>query len=135
MRKNTESAGSTLRALKIEMAEPRLPASVREQFEIEDQQTIELNGLGGMRSALSPQIQFRVEYAMKFMKETPRKGVHTPAELASGCTECSIESLNKGPIPDGDYLIHFDNDGVHHVRKSFNQWVYLAIPSKSKLGS
>jgi len=38
--------------------------------------------------------------------------------LTQGCTECFIEPVDKEPIPDGDYVLHFDNDGVHRVRKS-----------------
>lgn len=84
-----------------------------------------------MRSALRPQNKFRVEYLMKFMKQAPGRNLHTPAQLASGCTECSIEPVNNDFVPDGDYLLHFDNDGMHHVRKHSGQWVYLAIPLKS----
>ena len=139
MQKHTESPhsnpGSALDALKAEMAEPRLAASVREQTASEDQQTIELAGFGEMRSAHRPLNQFRVEYAMKFMKQAPNGNGNIPPELASGCMECSIEPLNQPFIPDGDYLLHFDNDGVHHVRKSSGQWIYLAIPLKSNLKS
>lgn len=141
VQKHTESPhsypDSALDALKAEMAEPRLAASVREQTASEDQQTIELAGFGKMRSAHRPQNQVRVEYVMKFMKQAPNRNGNISADLASGCTECSIETVNRDFVPDGDYLLHFDNDGVHHVRKNSGQWVYLAIPirvaaSKSK---
>ncbi len=125
MQKHAESPHSNpesaLDALKAEMAEPRLAASVREQTASEDQQTIELAGFGEMHSAHRPQNQFRVEYAMKFMKQAPNRNGNIPPELASGCSECFVEPLNQPFIPDGDYLLHFDHDGVHHVRKNSGQ--------------
>ena len=36
-------------------------------------------------------------------------------------------SFGKAPIPDGDYVLHFDNDGVHHVRKTSGQWGYFGL--------
>lgn len=43
---------------------------------------------------------------MKFMKQAPNRNGNIPADLASGCTECSIEPVNHDFVPDGDYLLH-----------------------------
>ena len=56
-----------------------------------------------------------------------RPKTNVPPALDAGCTECFIESVNNASIRDDDHVLHFDNDGVHHVRKSFGQWVYLGI--------
>jgi hypothetical protein len=129
MGKNTQSTETTLGALKAEMAIPRAAASAREQSLLPDaDQLFEIAGYGQMRSALDSKREFRVEYVMKFINQiSDRNGNVSPA-LDPGCTECFIESVNKEPIPDGDYVLHFDNDGVHRVRKSSGKWVYLAIP-------
>ena len=127
MGKNTQSTEATLDALTAEMAIPRAAASAREQSLPDADQLFEVAGYGRMRSALDLKREFRVEYVMKFINQIPDNGNVSPA-LDPGCTECFIESVNKAPIPDGDYVLHFDNDGVHHVRKSSGKWVYLAVP-------
>jgi hypothetical protein len=129
MGNNTASTETTIGELKAEMARPRAAASAREHSLPEAEELFEIAGYGWMRSARHLKREFRVEYAMKFMVQVPDRNGHVRPSLDAGCTECFIESLNKAPIPDGDYVLHFDNDGIHHVRKSSGQWVYLAIPS------
>jgi hypothetical protein len=127
MDKNKEPIEITLGAVKAEMKKPRLAASVREQSVSDVDQSTEITGYGRLQSTL-PNAEFRVEYVMKFMNQVPPRNGNIPPVFDTGCTECFIESVDKVPIPDGDYVLFFDNDGVHHVRKTSGQWVYLAIP-------
>lgn len=126
MGNNTQSTETTLGALKAEMAIPRAAASVRDQS-VPDAEPFEMAGYGRLRSAPAFKLEFRVEYVMKFINKVSDRSRNDPPALDPGCSECFIESVDKAPIPDGDYVLTFDNDGVHHVRKSSGQWVYLAI--------
>lgn len=127
MGNNKQSTETTLGALKAEMAIPRAAASVREQS-VPDAESFEMAGYGRLRSALDLKLEFRVEYVMTFINKASDRSRNDPPALDPGCTHCFIESVDEAPIPDGDYVLIFDNDGVHHVRKSFGQWVYLAVP-------
>jgi hypothetical protein len=127
MGNNTQSTETTLGALKAKMAIPRASASVRDQS-VPDAESFDMAGYGRLRSAPAFKLEFRVEYVMKFINKVSDRNRNDPPALDPGCTECFIESVDKAPIPDGDYVLTFDNDGVHHVRKSSGQWVYLAMP-------
>jgi hypothetical protein len=126
MDKNRQPIEITLGSLKAEMKKPRLAASVREQS-LRDE-SFEMAGYGRLRSALDLKLEFRVEYVMKFINKASDRNRNDPPALDPGCNECFIESVDKVPIENGDYVLILDNDGVHHVRKSFGQWVYLAVP-------
>ena len=125
MGNNKQSTETTLAALKAEMAIPRAAASVRDQS-APDAESFEMAGYGRLRSAPAFKLEFRVEYVMKFMNKLSDRNGNDPPALDPGCHECFIESVDKEPIPDGDYALNLDNDGSHHVRKSSGQWVYLA---------
>ena len=120
MVKNKELPKAILGEVEAEMEKPRLTASVRESVP-DANQSFETTGYGRMRPALDLNREFRVEYAMKFIKQVPIRNYNIPPQLDTGCTECVIESVNDESIPDGDYVLHFDNDGVHHVKKKFRQ--------------